>query len=236
MVDTSNMDIVYVVGGSSIKNNFEDLKWSLRSLSNIKFRHLFIFTDKIGWLKTQHIVKAPDIGSTKHIKVINKLKKICQSSFISDDFVYMNDDFIFTKPHTLKKRYRLESIKSVMQGSGVLYNQVLDQSLNTLRNSGFQHNNYELHYPMIFNRKNLKNVLDIYVRNKNTCYRSIYGNIFVDKEYEPMETDPKAFDEQSFFKFSDEFGFVSTNDNIINSDKIRCFLKDTFPNKSIYEQ
>jgi len=84
------MDIVYLV--KKTKDDNIELRYSLRSLSNIKHDRVFFVWYKPKWIK--NIIHIPyEDRNTKFENVKDKHKIISELDI--EDFIYMNDDFYF---------------------------------------------------------------------------------------------------------------------------------------------
>ena len=100
------MDIVYPYRPSP--EDFE-LRMSLRSLKHLKtpFENVWVIGEIPSCFRGK-LIYQQDRMTGKQQNVIFKLLKICDDKRISEDFIVMNDDFIFTKDQELKN-YQLGS-------------------------------------------------------------------------------------------------------------------------------
>ena len=82
------MDIVYVCR----PGENEELRYSIRSISNnLKYGNLWVVGYKPSWY-IGNFLPIKDIGS-KFNNIKNCLEVVSESQEISEDFVFMNDDF-----------------------------------------------------------------------------------------------------------------------------------------------
>jgi hypothetical protein len=90
------MDIVYIYRHS--RDDGRELRYSLRSLSNVPHGKVFIIGDKPKWTKGIVHVPASDPHGLKALNALHKITVACRDPRVSEDFVLMNDDFYVLKP------------------------------------------------------------------------------------------------------------------------------------------
>ena len=234
------MDIVYPVRPG---DRNEELRHSLRSLSNLPHGNVWVVGHKPPWVIDVGHLQTRQVGM-KHENAGRNLVTACQSDDITDDFVWMNDDFYVMHP--------IDEVPTFNRGpiSGVLaemrrrrgnrtdsrYITRMAVTLRRLRELGYEHPlSFELHVPMVLNRQGVLDALramatsrDLTAYNKRTSFGVITG----------LEgariRDPKVnFSWQSWSKSTP---FLSTSDRTFNSTTVGRHIRTTFPTPSPYER
>lgn len=223
------MDYVYLCK----EGDNEELRYSIRSvLKNAPEGIVWLVGGKPDWYVGNHIHVTQ--GRMAYSNARNILNAIIKSDSISNDFVLMNDDFFVMKPideipvlhggSLKKKAYMRHEI-----APGAFYTNMLHSTIQSLtRNKIKDPLDYELHVPMIMNKDKLNSVL-----KNNGLWRSLYGNIHNIGGTEqddvkiyggkPLNLNPVDI-ENSVFLSTDDFSFKEMN-----------FIRESFPDKSIYE-
>lgn len=225
------MDIVYILGTGS-KFNDEEIKYSLRSLKNLKHGNVFVIGEKPEFFSDEiKHVQADDPYNVKQKNAFHKLMIACNTKAISKDFILMNDDFFILKEledvkysHRGDLKARVDKIINV----GSPYVQAMERTYNLL-GGGFD---YSMHYPFIYNKSKLKKVLKKLGGDDAIHLRTFYGNTY--KVGGEQRDDVKIRDKRSFNKFKDG-DVISTDDYIFGSTRFQKLLHKLFPKKSKYE-
>lgn len=84
------MDIVYVVREGEKNDN---LRYSLRSLKNIPHDDVYIIGHKPEWVKNVKYINRMQRVRNKFQNISRNMWLATKTSSISDDFIYMDDDF-----------------------------------------------------------------------------------------------------------------------------------------------
>lgn len=239
------MDILYVIGTGSQWENRE-LMYSLRSLAlygkNIK--RIFLTGDiKPAFLNNKIIYnKVKDINKAK--PVLNTLEKILwtiKNTDISDDFLFMNDDFFFNKPVDIKNypfACKGQLRESNTNNSDYRQSEVDTREYLKLYNQNTL--NFDVHCPIIFNKQNFLNLEEYWrgIRNSKygLLYRSIYCNVYNKEPF--IRKDCKLY---GLNGIDDLKRKIANYDCYSSSDKsltegIIGYLFQKFPNKSNYEK
>jgi hypothetical protein len=228
------MDVVYICRAG----DNEELRYSIRSVvKNLPHDNIWVVGQKPKWY-TGNFIEIPD-KRIKYVNARNNMKAICSSNKISEDFILMNDDFFIMKKvdsldyfygGTLEdKAVRFESFS--MLGS---YTRMLYSTLEKLKDIGIKTPlDYELHVPMIFNKKKLRDALKI----KSDLWRSVYGNLY--SVGGTQIGDVKTYSgnnkkKQSFDWRKDSKNFLSTEDNSFKEVRDKLLNKH-FAKPSSYE-
>ena len=234
------MDIVYPIKKTILN---EELKYSLRSLINIPHDKVFIIGDLPEFINEEEVyyIHAPKLES-RYKTTTNHLKLAVLNNNISEDFIWMNDDFFILKPTTEK---------DLLLNRGLLRDQVafyhkyhnpltkfdklIENATLELKHLGFVNPiSFELHCPIIINKTKFKSIQDkINTESLHCCKRSVYGNYFI-KESRCME-DVKVLSTHIFKEDNQgQLPLISVSESCFN--KIKPFLEKKFPNKCKYEK
>lgn len=230
------MDIVYIL--ERTKDN-KELKYSLRSLSNIEHNKVFI----VGDFPSFPITNIRHIHTTKldsrYKTTTNNIKIACQNKEISEDFILMNDDFYIMNPikieDLLLDRGPLQEVVRFYHNNHqnlTKYDKLVEQYyLNTKEIGQNPLKSFELHTPMIINKTKFLSILKVILSEFEHCNkRSIYGNKFLTntktiKDVKVLSTNINDFDFNT--------NLLSTSDSIFK--RVEPLLQQKFHNKSKYE-
>jgi hypothetical protein len=229
------MDFVYICKDG----DNEELRYSIRSvMASFPDAKVWLVGGRPSWYTGDFIFIQQ--RSAKYINAVNNLKAICASEDISEEFVLMNDDFYIIKPidsvETFHGGLLLDKInlyKKISQKSGYIFK--LEKTFDKLRDLGLKSPlDYELHLPMIMEKKKLKITLK---HGSDFLWRSMYGNLF--NVGGVQIEDVKVYTEgpltaKSYQIKNKEHRYLSSTDTSFRMlyDNI---LKDLFKTKCTYE-
>lgn len=167
--------IIYIYKKTSDKGR--ELKYSLRSLKNVTNWNgeVYICGDREEWFSDNvRTIEGFERSAYKYIDVLNKLEAIV-SSKAPDDFIFFNDDFYITEPTEVRPLYDGE-LESIVSNNA--WQTMKSDTYKYLTDNGCSVKNYSIHVPIIYNKQNLHEIINI-CRNhkKQMSYRSLYGNI-----------------------------------------------------------
>jgi hypothetical protein len=159
------IDVVYPIGTGSIWQNNE-LRFSLRSVEkHLKnYRNIFIvgrdprFTQGITILQMED---ASNYNASKNI--YEKIMHACICEDLSDDFLFMNDDYFLlqdidaTKVPFYYKGTLEEYTKKCVPGN--TYRDTLNNAVASLKRSKLPTKNFDVHAPMIYSKKFFTEIL-----------------------------------------------------------------------------
>lgn len=224
------MDVVYILGtGSKWQNN--EIRYSLRSLQNIKHDRVFVIGERPEWLEGIIHVPAGDIfGSQKQKNALHKLS-VALKTDVSDDFILMNDDFFILKPTVVRYAYKGTLQESLTGRAGGLYREALKNTIARFP-AGFD---YSLHIPFIYNKHKLAETIAT-CDDKPVLLRALYGNMH---QVGGCQMDDVKLNTLRDFNLGLALGlgdYVSSSDELVTRDlSFRHWLQERFPNPSKYE-
>jgi hypothetical protein len=224
------MDLVYICRGG----DNEELRYSIRSaMKNLPHDKIWVVGGKPDWY-TGHYLPVEQ-SRAKYTNARNNLKALCNEAEISDSFILMNDDFyIINKVKDIPYMHSGSITKKIDIREDVFsansYTALLKQTLGSLSRRG-NHVvlDYELHVPMVMEKKKLLKVLKL-----SGLWRSVYGNIF---EVGGLEIrDVKVYDKSNRF-YSNSYDFLNPKyDYLSSNDDSFEMLKDAILNKSFSQK
>lgn len=229
----AEMDIVYITAEER-KN--EALRYSLRSVAaNFPHRKVWLAGFQPIWLANVGFIGGNE-GATKEARIYNSALAAARHPEVSDQFVMFNDDFFVTAPVTkLPARY-LQSLRrhcdeeTIKNGRGGWRDTMLS-TLDLLLELGVKNPlSYELHVPMMFDKKVLAELMAPHVSDSPPQLRSLYGNLA--NIGGTQKNDVKAL--LPGLKFTMPTPFFSTWDMTFAECQPR--LDAMFPNPSQYEK
>ena len=228
------MDLVYICRAGEN----EELRYSIRSaVKNLPHDKIWVVGGKPDWY-TGNYIKVSQTRS-KYVNARNNLKTICASEDISDSFILMNDDFyIINKVDSVPYMYSgtLDTKIKIREDlfTGNSYITLLKQTLSILsRRSKNPILDYELHVPMVMEKKKLSKVLRF-----SGLWRSAYGNMFEVGGIKVRDVKVYNINNKFYSNGYDinnlEYAYLSSEDNSFEMIKEKV-LNKTFKTKSIYE-
>ena len=221
------MDIVYIL--KSWYDNCLELRYSLRSLENIKHWKVFIIWYKPEWINNVIHIKAEDPFEVKALNALHKITIACEDDRVSNDFILMNDDFYITKPTEIKYYHQGLIKEHLLRRTG--QNSAYANNLYKTFRLFPKWNDYSLHYPIVYNKYKFLEMCEIYNMEQGYLLRNLYCNHF--KVWWEQAKDYKILDATSLPKETPTF--ISNIDCLIVSDEFKNYLNKLFPNQSKYE-
>jgi len=227
------MDLVYLCR----PGDNEELRYSIRSaVKNLPHDNIWVIGGKPDWYAGDFI-HVPQTAS-KYQNVRKSLAVLCDTNRISKDFVLMNDDFFIINPvETIEPQHggqlidKINTYEDLNPRSG--YTTMLQQTYLGLLKMGVEAPlDYELHIPMVMNRRSLRRVL-----KDSILWRSAYGNLYsVGGE---QVDDVKFYAHGPLKRRSSSIKELKTN-YLSSEDKsfiilLKTVLESRFPDASQYE-
>lgn len=233
------IDVVYILGqGSHWRNN--EIKYSIKSVRKYLkgFRDIYIIGENPYIIDDIKHIRADDpYRYNKEANICHKIKIACEHPEISDDFLFMNDD------HFLLHEINVNDILPYCKPDSDLYpgekNLTTYQisRLNTwkaLKDKGHTTYNYDIHTPIIYNKKNFLEAIKQYPWDQDETgflVKSMYGNT-LNLGYHPYP-DCKLKTEMNRMEIEDRVNgrwVFSISDHAINQD-LTEFMEDEYSNR-----
>lgn len=231
-------DVVYMLRDGGRLADYEELRYSLRSLRNLPHRRVWIFGGRPDWLAGNvHHVHVTQ-GRIKHNNTGLVMTSMAYNGeHISKEFYLFHDDFFITSPIPEVRRLYRSSWKDWLPS------QSYPRAMRTQRLLGeFGKRTtlcYELHLPMVINTEAYRSMVfqieAVHGANVlcNVQKRSLYGNwVGYGGDQYP---DPKVrIRDRDAITFPSPY--VSTSDTAFSNYRVGGYLRQMFPDPSPYEQ
>lgn len=232
---TKNLDAVYFVRDGEN----EELRYSLRSVEkNLPIRKVWIIGGKPEDIHPDEFIRVPqpEDDGTKWDRVRANFWRVAGNQGITEDFILMNDDFFINQPTSEIKpatagtlQDHIERIERNYRNSPTAYTIELRRAQRVLEEAGLPTNSYELHIPMIINRKKLAETLAAFPPRHAT--RSLYGNLH--RIGGTRQIDCKIIKPEQ--PFSRDAQYLSSDDSTWGDTELANFIRERFPDKSRWE-
>jgi hypothetical protein len=232
------MQMLYIIGSGSLHYN-EELRFSLRSVQKHcpEINKIVVDGEQVHFLSNKvdyHYIE--EAKGNKEYRIGMKIYNACKSGFIKGNFIFMNDDFFFTRPYDWNINYAKGELPSEGKEN---YQKALSDTREYLLSLGKSVNHFDCHTPIIYNSEKFIELLPHLEKSKLTTngytVKSLYGNIY---ELEPtLYNDCKlsTLQTESDFKKIKDTPVISCSDGSWQNG-VRKYFKNIYPNKSIYEQ
>lgn len=233
-------DVVFPL---KIKSQYEELRYSLRSLANVPHGRVFVAGAKPEWLTNAiHIPVSPKGPQESRFQNAERnWMAACSHPDLADDFIAMNDDFFILKPVKSIRYYHdgpLQEYLEYRQSLGDTpenYLLAMQTAGDILRDFHVKDPlGYTLHVPMVMNKWHRLALHAMFERQINAgqilLMRTLYGNLFNCGGRRMI--DVKFVND----RFSRRSTFLSSNDQSFKNGELGEFIRSKFPNKSPYER
>ena len=165
------------------------------------------------------------------------LRRMCLNDNITEDFVLFNDDFFVMKPiKSIPVQFRCPLYEHIVKlemkygNKPTEYSKLLRTAVKKLEECNLGINSYELHIPMVINRKKLLEILQEFPDMH--CTRTLYGNYH--KIGGVRADDVKVYDVGQPLDCNSVF--FSTTDASFSVGRIGEYIREQFPDKSKFEE
>lgn len=207
-------------------NGGDEILWSIRSIKKYCKTECSItvitpkLTDKLKEFSDLIHFKAYDYYGKKQMNAIYKILKYCNN--MDEEFVLMNDDFIFLKDFEEIPIYTWGVLnEDFIRAKNGLYQVSLRNAIRTIGKE--KPLNFEIHYPIVVNPKDfISSMKGVSWNTHSTVYRSIYGNKYV-KDYKDLDYDFKVYNINDF-KLLKDGDFMSLSDKSAKFDSVKELL------------
>jgi hypothetical protein len=242
------IDVVYILGPGS-KWNDNELKYSVRSvLKHLKnYGRIWIVGNKPKCKLDAPAIFIPiDPNPRKHknANIRDALREIAKTGECSDWFIYMNDDFFFTKDVEASKipNYFCGTLGARSSGysdKSAGYWRTIVYTYGVLAALGYSTRDYEVHGPILMKKSLLLEALDLKGTEPLLQIRSIYANAFPGKNEVIRDCkfgtypDPKLTKEKMYETIA-ERPFFSIGDEL--TDEQKAIFEELYPcNSATYD-
>jgi hypothetical protein len=243
----NKIDLVYILGTGSIWNNNE-LRFSLRSVAkNMKnVGKVIIVGEKPAWLKgVIHIACQDSFDNNTDANIITKVLKACELESLTDDFLFMNDDYLVMNAVDALSvpayhKGDMETFPKEYFEAG-FWRTKLHRTFSLLKKKGFTTFHFDGHVPMIINKKLFPEIIKKfeYSNGIGYCMKSLYANVAY-TEHKLLTKDVKRVifrpytveDLESIFTVPT---FASVNDQGLTID-FKKWIFGKFPDYCKYEK
>lgn len=219
-------DVLYLVKPSEEN---EELKYSLRSLKNLNHGNVFIAGYKPSWVSKRIHHIATEQAQEKYQNVQDNLLSALNDPRLGDDFILMNDDFFVMKPTkqvpTLRRRHNIAHYIELFSklDPDSYYVKTMRDVEGTLARWGVATSySYELHAPMVFNKKKLLDLLNKLPNGRPIGHtKTLYGNYYTIGG-RPV-ADVKVISDEQDISFDQQF--LSTIDESFSNGAVGNFIR-----------
>jgi len=236
------IDLCYVLGTGSPWDNGE-LRFSLRSIETYLtgVDKVFVVGQKPRWLTNVIHLPFPDSFPCKEKNIMLKLARACGHPDLSTDFLHLHDDHFCCSPQDAETipfwhGGLLERTAASVKPS----NHWRDAVINTdraLKAKGLSHDNFDLHYPMIFNKNFYPAIMDSFnwKEPRGFVVKSLYANSMKIKgERSPdLKINERLSYQRIFERLRGRKWFSISNQGL--SGEFKKFLAEFYPNPSKFE-
>jgi len=161
------MTFFYIIGSGSLHYN-EELRFSLRTVEKFcpEAERIVVVGEPLHFLSNKvdfHYIE--EAKGNKEYRIGMKIYNACKSGYIDGDFVFMNDDFFFTRPYNWNINYAKGELPS---GGKEHYPKALNDTREYLLSIGKSINHFDCHTPIIYNAKKFMELLPHLEKSKQT--------------------------------------------------------------------
>ena len=223
-------DIVYFVKDTP---DNEELRYSLRSLSNFPHRKVCFYGGCPKGLRPDHHVYVKQDKDNKWKNVSMMLDMACKNPQITKDFWLFNDDFfIMEKIKQPKNYYRGDLYKRIVQLEDVYkgftpYSKLLRNCAKELEALGCTTKDFSLHIPIKINKEDMLSVRKL---TDFEGFRSLYGNYYNIADDTMNDCKITSLDKE--YKGG---CYLSTDDRAFKDGIVGKQIRERFPDKCKYE-
>jgi hypothetical protein len=242
----STIDVVYPYF-SVQKDNDDELRYSLRSLSNLHEQvNVWIVGDKPDWLnleKVNYIPHSKQKGSSRYIDSRAKVKLAAQNEKMGSHFLYMNDDLYFIVPVSAAyigiPRYFADYTDSLDKFKiNVEYNKLELKGLKALEELQRPMRNYGLHWPYMYKSKLYLEIyeefkLDKNAHNSETLYYNTHAKAIIPYGNDLLRSNEVVTEDFNFDNIPKDIMVLNNKEKGFR--RIKGILSQLFPQACDYE-
>lgn len=230
-------DVVYFLKDSAYN---EELRYSLRSIEkNLSHNKVIFYGGKPLGLKPDKQFLVNQKHKRKWDNVSDMLYQVCLNDEITESFWLMNDDFfVLAEPAAecfangdISELCTIIMLKN--RNRPTKYTKHLEKTAKALKDKDYTSMNFELHCPMLINRKEM---LKVYEEFPGVAgHRSLYGNVAVN---DLTGARWGVCNDNKIVDLDKDIGcswFVSTDDRSFAEGQVGKEIRALFPEKSRFE-
>ena len=228
------MDLVYLYKHPPYGGDIE-LRYSLRSAEKfLDFDEVYIVGDRPEFLQGLNHIEFIEPGADRHRNSSNKIFKVADTLEISENFIFMNDDFFLLTEMRPVPNYTISIDHWFKTYYSLSWRQT--RMLKTMELLSRNIEVFEVHAPMILNKTNILKLVNKYQLPQGSMFRTLYGNEYADETVK-LPKDYKATDDLSLQKMlKEEPPFFSTSDELVVTPLSKKILQELYPVPSRYEK
>ena len=244
------MDILYVIGYGSQKDNLE-LRMSLRSICKygLNIGKVIVVGKPPRWLSDEAVkLDVDDIYSYKHQNILHCIERAIEENLVEGDFLYSSDDHFYVKKVDAYPYYSKGELRKSIQKSDPFYQ--YHRSLYDTRvictKYGFPTLNYSQHCNTHMHTSVFKEILPII----HETYKLPYGvepTTIIMNAWQKQENPPKTVHRddikityaKNISAIYDQIGerdSFSIGDNLFRGQAIFDFFDAEFPTSTPFEK
>lgn len=229
------------------KDNYQDLKFCLRSVEKYveNYRDVWIIGDLPPWI--QNVKNIPFSDAThkqwKEKNILDKIQACCINRSITEDMFFFNDDFVILDKMDATDYpyyYKGTCSDSHQSNKGNTYQITMYHTMKFLEDRGFKDLNFDIHTPIIYNKKKFMSTFAIGDIDFKTKYgygiKTLYCS--VNKVKPVFMEDCKIGNGRSREEILEAIegrSIFSYNDFALRGE-LKDVLTELFPNRSKFEK
>lgn len=201
----------------------EELRYSLRSLTNAGIDQVVIVGHKPAWVRNVEHIYVPQEPRLKAKNVWGIYEAIAKDG--PDEFVLFNDDIYVMRPIEIKPLHRGKLADLVARNSHKLdvFWRTYREASELLGPDALSYDN--LHSPLPLTREGLAEALRVFYHAY--AIKTVAGNILnLGGEYAPNAKNPKQFRDRLY---------LSSSDKSFMTNSMGAFIRSKFPEPSKFE-
>jgi hypothetical protein len=228
------MQMLYIIGNGSLHYN-EELRFSLRSVEHFcpEITEIIVVGEKVNFLSDKvkfYPIKEED--GNKEYRIGMKVFNACKLGYVKGDFIFMNDDFFFTRSHDFTLNYCKGRLTPINLNH---YQKAIHDTKLYLEENNKDINHFDVHTPIIYNSEKFlqlePHLQKSRLASNGFVVKSLYGNFNDLKPTQYTDCKLSSFNQNKINQTS----VFSCSDGAWHQG-VRSYLKQQFPNKSKYEK
>jgi len=211
------MDLVYILGTGSLSNN-DEIRYSLRSIHKhmLDKGNVYVVGNRPDFLKDVTFIHGVDNFVDRWKNAYYKTLQACNIEELSDEFLFMNDDFFATQNFT---------------GEEVPF-----FALKNSNGGACGKHSFAVHYPIRFNKDMFKKMPVSLEMKGHISPRTFYGNFYNAPPTFTEDCILRVFEREDDYEIvRKDKRFFSTDDLTFQNQIFRDWLQSIFPDPSPWE-